>query len=67
MERTMEHMKKDHYSTFCKHLSICDPSLGVDFVREIHVHYDMNLEPEMLTQKFQMLAYSCVLVEQKLL
>jgi len=35
MERTMEHVGKDHYLAFCKHLPICDPSLGVDFLKEI--------------------------------
>jgi hypothetical protein len=67
VERAMEHVKKEHYSAFCKHLPICDPSLGVDFLREIQVHYDMNLEPKMLTKKLRMLAYSYVSIEQKLL
>jgi hypothetical protein len=52
MERTMEQAKKDHYSTIYKHLPICDPSLGAYFLKEIQVHYDMNSEPEMLTEKF---------------
>jgi hypothetical protein len=48
MERTMEQVRKDH---FCKHLLVCDPSLGAYFKREIQVHYDMNLELEMLIEK----------------
>jgi len=48
MERTMELAKKYHYSTFCKHLPVRDPFLCVDFLKEIHVHYDMNLELEMI-------------------
>jgi hypothetical protein len=67
MERAMEQVKKDHCSAFCKHLPICDPSLGANFLREIQVHYDMNLELEMLTKKLQMFAYSFVSVEQKFL
>ncbi len=63
----MEQAKKDHYSTIYKHLPICDPSLGAYFLKEIQVHYDMNSEPEMLTEKFQMLTYSCVLAKQKFL
>jgi hypothetical protein len=63
----MEQVKKDHYSAFCKHLPICDPSLGVDLLREIHVLYDMNLKLEMLIEKLQMFAYSCVSVKHKLL
>jgi hypothetical protein len=27
MEKEMEHVRKDHYSTFCKHLLICDLTL----------------------------------------
>ncbi len=60
-------MRKEHYSAFCKHLPICDPSLGADFLKEIQIHYDMNSEPEMLTKKLQMLAYSFIPAEQKFL
>jgi hypothetical protein len=31
MERTMERVKKDHYSAFCKHLQVCDPLSGCKF------------------------------------
>ncbi len=48
MERAMKQVMKDHYLAFCKHLLVCDPSMGADFLNEIQVHYDMNLEPEML-------------------
>jgi hypothetical protein len=51
MEKAMELVRKEHYSAFYKHLSICDPTLGLDFLKEIEVHYDMNLEPEMLIEK----------------
>jgi hypothetical protein len=51
MERAMEQMRKDHYSTFYKHLLICDPFLDVDFLRQIQVHYDINLKLEMLIEK----------------
>jgi hypothetical protein len=40
--------------------------MGADFLREIQVHHDMNLELELLTKKFYMLIYSCLLVKQKL-
>jgi hypothetical protein len=62
----MEQVKKDHYSTFCKHLPICDFSLGVHFSRDIQVHYDMNLDQKMLIEKLQTLTYSFILVEHKL-
>jgi putative hemolysin len=47
----MEQVRKDHYSAFCKHLLVCDLSLGVDFLKEIQVHYDMNSKLEMLIKK----------------
>jgi hypothetical protein len=51
MERDMEQARKDHYSTFCEHLQICDLFLGVDLLKEIQVYYDMNLELELLIEK----------------
>jgi hypothetical protein len=35
MEKTIDEVKKDHYLAFCKHLPICDPSLGLDVLKEI--------------------------------
>jgi hypothetical protein len=67
MERAMDQVRKDHYSAYYKHLLICDPSLGVDFLKKIQAHYDMNLELEMLTEKLRMFTYSCVSIVQKLL
>ncbi len=66
MEKAMELVRKEHYFAFCKHLLICDPTLGLDFFKEIQVHYDMNLEPKMFMKKLQMLTYSCVTPQQKL-
>jgi hypothetical protein len=63
MDRAMEQVRKDHYSTFCKHLLVCDISMGSDFLKEIHVHYDMNLQLEMLTKKLQMFTYSYVSIK----
>jgi len=51
MESTMEQVHKNHYFVFCKYLSMCDPTLGLDFLKEIQTHYNMNFEPEMLTKK----------------
>jgi hypothetical protein len=51
MKRAMEQVRKDHYSAFCRHLLVCDISMGSNFLKEIHVHYDMNLELEMLIEK----------------
>jgi hypothetical protein len=51
MERAIDQVKKDHYSTFCKHLLIFDLALCPNFLKEIQVYYDMNSEPKMLTKK----------------
>jgi hypothetical protein len=51
MEKVLEQVRKDHYSAFCKHLLVRDFFLVVDFLREIQVHYDMNLELEMLIEQ----------------
>jgi hypothetical protein len=64
MEKAVEQVKKDHYSAFYKQL-VCDQALSPDFLKEIQVHYDMNLEPEMLIEKLQMLAYSYVIPQHK--
>ncbi len=61
----MELVQKEHYSAFCKHLLVCDMILSPDFLMELQVHYDMNLEPKMFIEKLQMLAYSCVIPQQK--
>jgi hypothetical protein len=52
MEKAMEHVKKEHYLVFYKHLFVCDPALGLEFLQEIQAHYDNNLELKMLTKKF---------------
>ncbi len=35
IEKTMEQMRKEHYLAFCKHLHVCNPSLGIKFLQEI--------------------------------
>ncbi len=66
MERTMEQVHKDHYFVFCKHLSMCDPTWGLGFLKEIQTHYNMNSKPEMLIKKLQLMVYLCVSSNQKL-
>jgi hypothetical protein len=41
-----------------KHLPFCDLAFGPEFLKQIQVHYDMNLEPKMLTEKLHMLAFT---------
>ncbi len=45
MEKVMEQVKKERLTTFTKHLPIGDPSLGLKFLRQIHIHYHMNFDP----------------------
>jgi hypothetical protein len=35
MEKAMELVCKEHYSAFYKHLPVCDPTLGPNFLKEI--------------------------------
>jgi hypothetical protein len=51
MEKAMEQVRKNHYSTFYKHILVCDPTLGPNFLKEIRVHYDMNLKSQMFMEK----------------
>jgi hypothetical protein len=67
MEKAMEQVRKDHSSTFCKHLFVCNPALGTNFFKEIQVHYDMNSKSKMLIEKLQMLTYMCVSLERKII
>jgi hypothetical protein len=35
MEEAMELIWKEHYFAFSKHLSVCDTTLGLNFLKEI--------------------------------
>jgi hypothetical protein len=50
---------------FHKRLPICDPTLGIEFLQQIQVHYNINLNPEMMIEKLQLLVFSQVNNEQK--
>ncbi len=54
-------------TTFHKQLHICDPYVGLEFLKEIQIHYDMNLEPKMFVEKLQMLVLTCVSIDHKFL
>jgi hypothetical protein len=32
IEKVMEHVRKEHYSTFYKHFPVCDLGLGIKFL-----------------------------------
>ncbi len=55
MDKAMDQVRKDHTYAFTKHLPVCDPALGLEFLKQIQVHYNMNSKLEMFTKKLQML------------
>ncbi len=63
--KAMDSVQKEHMITFHKRLPICDPTIGPKFIQQVHVHYNMNLNPEMMTEKLQLLVSSQVSNEQK--
>jgi hypothetical protein len=63
--KVMESVRKEHMTTFHKRLPICDLSLGVEFLQQVQVHYNMNFDPEMMIEKLQLLVFSQVSNDQK--
>jgi hypothetical protein len=61
----MDQVQKDHTFAFTKHLPVCDLTLCLEFLKQIQIHYDMNLEPETFIEKLQMLVSAHVSNEQK--
>jgi hypothetical protein len=49
--KAMESVSKEQMTTFHKRFLVCDPSLGLKFLQQIQVHYNMNPNPEMMTEK----------------
>ncbi len=58
--KAMDAIRKEHMIVFHKQLLVCDPSLGLDFLHKVQIHYDMNSKLEMLIKKLQMLVSACV-------
>jgi hypothetical protein len=48
--KAMESVRKEHMTMFHKRLLICDPTLGVEFLQQVHVHYNTNLDPKMMME-----------------
>jgi hypothetical protein len=61
----LTHVKKDHLTTFTKHIPVYDPSLGVKFLHHIQIHYDMNSNSEMVIEKLPMFTSIMVSNEEK--
>jgi hypothetical protein len=49
--KAMESVRKEHMKTLHKRVFICDPTLGVEFLQQIQVHYNMNPNPKMMMEK----------------
>lgn len=58
--KAMESVWTKHKTTFHKRLLVCDPTFGPKFLQQVHVHYNINLDPEMMTKKLQLLISSKV-------
>jgi hypothetical protein len=63
--KAMESVQKECMIMFHKRLHVCDPTLDVEFLQQVQVHYNMNLDLEMMTEKLQLLVYSQVNNEKK--
>jgi hypothetical protein len=50
---------------FHKILLVCDASLGLEFLQLVQLHHNMNLDPDLMTKKLQMLVFSQVSNKQK--
>jgi hypothetical protein len=58
--KAMESVQKEHMIAFHKRLHICEPTLGIEFLQQIQVHYNMNPNPEIMMEKLQLLVSSQV-------
>lgn len=56
MDKVMDQIWKDHTFAFTKHLFVYNLVFGLEFLKQIQVHYDMNLDLKMFTEKLQTLA-----------
>jgi hypothetical protein len=63
--KAMESVQKERMIMFHKRLHVCDPTLDVEFLQQVQVHYNMNLDLEMMIEKLQLLVYSQVNNEKK--
>jgi hypothetical protein len=49
--KAMESVRKEYMTTFHKRLLLCDPTLGIEFLQQVQIHYNMNHVLEMMTKK----------------
>lgn len=49
--KAMESVWKKHINVFHKRLHVYDLTLGAKFFQQVHVHYNMNLNPKMMMEK----------------
>ncbi len=63
--KAMDVVHEEHMITFHKQLHVCDPSLGLKFMHEVQIHYNMNPKLKMFIEKLQMLILACVCTNHK--
>jgi len=49
--KAMESVQKEYTRTFHKRLLLCDPTLGIEFLQQVQIHYNMNHVPKLMTKK----------------
>lgn len=65
MKTTMDQVRIKNYNAFLKHLHICNPILGEEFLEQVQMHYDMSFELEIQIKNLQILVTSYLSSKQK--
>jgi hypothetical protein len=58
--KAMENVQKEHMTTIHKILPICELAFHLKFLQQVKVHYNMNIDLEMMTKELQLLVSSQV-------
>jgi hypothetical protein len=52
-KKAMDMICKEHMTIFHKQLLVCDPSLGLEFLQDVQIHYDMNQSQKCLLKNYK--------------
>jgi hypothetical protein len=64
INKAMDSVWNEHINVFHKRLHVCDLTLGAKFFQQVQVHYNMNINCEMMMEKLQLLVSSQMNNEQ---
>ncbi len=64
INKAMNSVWKEHINVFHKRLHVYDLTLGAKFFQQVQVHYNMNINCEMMMEKLRLLVSSQVNNEQ---